>query len=124
MIGLYRFSWFPLGFFMVLKAQDPRVKPDQAVGPESTVVSTCLQPIRIMLYGTISDHMEFHGEISAFMWNSCIMELALGPFGPQTSLSSPVLLLESSWKHLGSISKALGSLWRALAVSWSHLEPS
>ena len=117
MIGLYRFSRFSLGFFMVLGLQDPRVKPDQAVGPESTVVSTCLQPIRIMLYGTISDHMEFHGEISAFMWHSCIMELALGPFGPQTSLSSPVLLLEGSWKHLRSIS-------RALAISWSHLEPS
>ena len=88
MIGLYRFSRFSLRFFMVLEAQDPASKPDQAVGPESTVVSTCLQPIRIMLYGTISDHMEFHVEISAFMWHSCIMELALGPFGPQTSLNS------------------------------------
>ena len=55
-----------------------------------------------MLYGEISAYFMLHGEISAFMLNSCIMELALGPFGPQTSLSSPFLLLERSWKHLES----------------------
>ena len=37
---------------------------------------------------------------------SCITELALGPFGPQSSLSSPGWLLEASaklWEALGAL---------------------
>ena len=70
-----------------------------------------------MLYGVISAYIMFHGEISAFMLHSCITELALGPFGPQSSLSSPFC----SQKALGSIWKALGILWRALGGVWRFL---
>ena len=83
------------------------LKSDQVMRRESTVLST-------LLYGEISAYIIFHGEISDFMLQSCITELALGPFGPQISLSSPVWLLESSWKPS----------WNHLEPSWSHLEPS
>ena len=41
-----------------------------------------------MLCGEISACIMLHGEISAFILDSCIMELALGPFRPQSSQES------------------------------------
>ena len=122
---------------MVLEPQQ-RVappKPDQVVRPEST-----------LLYAEISAYIIFHCEISDLMLQSCITELALGPFGPQSSLNHRFLLLdlllEASWKHLesswkpvkcswnplggvlrapGGSGRHLGSSWRPLGTSWRPL---
>ena len=77
-----------------------------------------------MLYGGISAYIMFHCEVfemSAYIvLPACITELALRPFGPQSSLSNPVLLLEasgnleSSGKPLGSSGERPGGVQRAL----------
>ena len=57
-----------------------------------------------------------YGEISAYILHSCITELALGPFGPQSSLNNRFvlldLLLEASWGHLESS-------WKPVKCSWN-----
>ena len=96
-----------------------------------------------MLYGGIIAYIVFHGEISEMSAYiallACITELALGPFGPQSSLSSPGWLLEASaklWEALGALLALLEmapkSLQNGLQVapkwlknrSWSILECS
>ena len=49
-----------------------------------------------MLHGAILACIMIHGEVFAYMLYSCFTELALGPFGPQSSPSSPEALASSS----------------------------
>ena len=81
-----------------------------------------------MLYGGIIAYIVLHGEISEMSAYIALLssftELALGPFGPQSSLSSPVWLLEASGKLWEASGKLWGASWRRPKSSWRRLDPS
>ena len=81
-----------------------------------------------MLYGGISAYIMFHCEVfeiaAYIVLPACITELALRPFGPQSSLSNPVWLLEASGKLWEASGKLWEASWRRPESSWRHLDPS
>ena len=132
-------SWEPLG--ACYNAQTPRIKPDQVVEPESTVVIICLRPVLICLrpcnhlpmfcnhLPTSCNHLPTSVHASAYVLVISKITPKLLQHGSKVapkliqhgSQMSSKIDPPASWRALGAVLAAWRSLGGLLERSWSAL---